>query len=172
MSHHQSIVVGASIGAAERQALAARGAVIERRSGRDRRSLGLMCFMQGALTPRRRNGRRASDLHSLADWHEPHLMAFALAILMLSVTDAFLTLTLLAHGAEEANPLLDYVLGSFPQFFAVIKMALTGAGVLILVAVARAKVFRVLRVTTIMRVFLVAYAALIGYELWLLDLVL
>ena len=92
-----------------------------------------------------------------------------MSILLLSATDAFLTLTLMTNGAEEANPVLAYLLREFPRGFAVAKMAMTGIGVLILVALARARVFRVIRVSMIMHWCLVGYVALIGYEWWLLQ---
>jgi hypothetical protein len=149
-------------------AAAAGRVIVERRNGGDRRRLTLRTFLQGGLTPRRRSGRRATDLVLIVDWHEPHLLFLAIGILLLSVADAFLTLTLLTRGAQEANPVLDYVLNAHPELFAAAKMCLTGAGVLVLVALARATVFRIIRVTSIMQWFLLGYAALIGYEWWLL----
>ena len=159
------------VGVQEPQAVAAEYGV-ERRTGYDRRALSARTFFQGGLTPRRRRGRRQGEHHSLVDWHEPHLLFLSLMILLLSVTDAFLTLTLMTHGATEANPVLEYVLSSHPEFFAVVKMLLTGIGVLVLVALARAKVFRVIRVSAIMHWFLALYLALICYEWWLLGSVL
>src|SRR5690606_20447678 len=126
--------------------------VVERRSGYDRRRLGIRTFLQGALNPRRRTGgRRRGDTGVLVDWHEPHLMFLAVAILLLSVSDAFLTLTLLAAGAYEVNPVMSFVLQRQPELFAAVKMALTGMGVLALVACARATVFRVIRVSSVLR---------------------
>ena len=81
---------------------------------------------------------------------------------------AFLTVTLITGGAQEANPLLELVLRVRPELFAAIKMGLTGAGVLVLVAVARARLFRVMRVGTVLQGVFVAYVALIAYEWWLL----
>ena len=52
--------------------------------------------------------------------------------------------------------------------FAIVKMVLTGTGMLVLVAVARAHLFRVVRVKTIMQWLLLCYVALFGYEMWLL----
>lgn len=141
---------------------------IERRGGCDRRALSLRTFLQGGLTPRRRGGRRRGETHALVDWHEPHLLALSLMILLLSVTDAFLTLTLLAHGATEVNPLLAYVLAVVPELFAGVKLLLTGFSVLVLVALARARVFRVIRVSSLMQCFFALYLALICYEWWLL----
>ena len=89
-------------------------------------------------------------------------------ILLLSVADAFLTITLIMRGAQEANPLLAFILRDHPEFFAVLKMGLTGSGVLVLVAVARARLFRIMRVGLVLQGVFVAYVALIAYEWWLL----
>lgn len=141
----------------------------DRRHGYDRRRLTLGTFIRGGLTPRRRASRRDTESNALVDWHEPHLLFLSIMILLLSVTDAFLTLTLLTRGAHEANPFLAFLLDRHPEMFASVKMALTGAGVLVLVAMARATVFRIIRVSTIMHCCLGAYVALIAYEWWLLG---
>jgi hypothetical protein len=124
------------------------------------------------LTPRRRGGRRADEQHLPIDWHEPYLLFLSLMILLLSVTDAFLTLTLIMGGATEANPLMAYVLSDHPHLFALVKMGLTGVGVLVLVAVARTRVFRVMRAGIVLQGIFVAYVALIAYEWWLLRTIL
>jgi len=130
--------------------------------------MSLRSFLKGGVTPRRRGGRREGEHHLPIDWHEPYLLFLSIMILLLSVADAFLTLTLIVGGATEANPFLAFVLDEHPELFALVKMALTGAGVLVLVAVARARLFRVLRVGTVLQGIFVAYVALITYEWWLL----
>lgn len=125
-------------------------------------------FIQGGLTPRRRAPRRNTERHGLVDWHAPHLLFLSLTILLLSVADAFLTLTLIKQGATEANPLLKFLLDEHPRFFGGTKMVLTGGGVLVLVALARARVFGLLKVEAILHWFLLAYVALVAYECWLL----
>ncbi len=146
------------------------GAIVpDRRLGYDRRRLTFGMFIRGGITPRRRGGRREAEGHALVDWHEPHLMFLAITILLLSMADAYLTLTLLARGAEELNPLLAYVLENAPRLFIAIKMALTGTAVLLLVALSRAKVFRVIKVSAIIHWCVLGYAVLIGYECWLLQ---
>ena len=140
----------------------------ERRQRPDRRALSLRTFLQGSLTPRRRASRRGTEAAALVDWHEPHLLFLAIVILLLSVTDAFLTLTLIANGAEEANPIMAYLLEQTPRLFASVKMALTGAGIVVLVALARARVFRVIRISNIIHWCMLGYVALIAYEAWLL----
>lgn len=142
--------------------------VDRRHGGPDRRRPSLRSFLRGGFTPRRRGGRRAGEQHLPIDWHEPYLLFLSIMILLLSVADAFLTLTLIVAGAEEANPFLAYVLSHHPQLFALVKMALTGGGVLVLVAVARARLFRVLRVGTVLQGIFVGYVALIAYEWWML----
>ena len=139
-----------------------------RRRGPDRRHLTLRSFLKGGITPRRRNGRRADEQHLPVDWHEPYLLFLSMMILLLSVADAFLTITLITAGAQEANPLLAFVLEDHPEFFAVLKMGLTGSGVLVLVAVARARLFQIMRVGLVLQGVFVAYVALIAYEWWLL----
>jgi hypothetical protein len=146
----------------------AAGTFVERRRSVDRRRVTLASFLKGGLTPRRRGGRRADEQHLPVDWHEPHLLFLALTILLLSVADAFLTLTLIMGGAQEANPLLAFILRDHPELFAVLKMGLTGSGVLVLVAVARSRLFRIMRVGIVLQGIFVAYVALIAYEWWLL----
>jgi len=125
--------------------------------------------MQGGFTPRRRGARRDGEHEAPVDWHEPHLLFLSITILLLSVTDALFTLTLLTLGATEANPFLAFVLEQHPKLFALVKMGFTGGGVLVLVAVARTRVFSLIRVSTIMHWLLLAYAALIFYEWSLLH---
>lgn len=144
------------------------GTPIERRAGGERRNLTMGTFLRGSLLARRRSDRRANDLYHV-DWHEPDLLFLAVTTLMLSVIDAFFTLTLLRHGATEVNPLMDYLLHQNPRMFAIVKMVLTGTGVLVLVAAARAHLFRIVRVKTIMQGMLLCYLALFGYEMWLLK---
>ncbi len=144
----------------------------ERRLGPDRRTTTLRSFVQGGFTPRRRGGRRVGEHHLPIDWHEPYLLFLSVAILLLSVVDAFLTLTLMTAGATETNPVMAFVLSHHPQLFALTKMSFTGIGVLVLVAVARARVFRVMKVGAVLQGLFVGYVALIAYEWWLLRAIL
>ena len=82
---------------------------VERRVNKvDRRRITLRSLLQGGLTPRRRGGRRAGDHEQPIDWHDPYLMLLALVMLVLSIADAFMTVTLLGSGAKEANPLTPW----------------------------------------------------------------
>ncbi len=142
---------------------------VERRRFPDRRRLTFRTFLRSGVTPRRRDGRRRGECDGVVDWYEPDLLLLALTILLLSITDAFFTVTLLANGATEINPLLAYVLQRFPGYFPIFKLTLTGVGVVVLVAMARARVFRIMRVKTVLQLILAGYVALIAYEAWMLN---
>jgi Domain of unknown function (DUF5658) len=145
---------------------------VERRQRPERRRTTWRSFFQGGLTPRRRAGRRTGEHHLPIDWHEPYLLFLSVTVLLLSVVDAFLTLVLLMDGATEVNPVMAFVLSHHPQLFATLKMGFTGVGVLVLVAVARARLFRVMKVGMVLQGVFVAYVVLIGYEWWLVRSIL
>jgi hypothetical protein len=50
-----------------------------------------------------------------------------------------------------------------------VKMSLTGLGTLLLVALARARAFKVVRVSAFLYGLAAAYFALVAYEAWLLS---
>ncbi|MBS0375029.1 MAG: hypothetical protein JSR73_10645 [Proteobacteria bacterium] len=140
-----------------------------RQSSRDRRKRLVFSLFYGGLKPRRRAGRRASDHHQpIVDWHGPGLLASSVLVLILCSLDAFLTLWLMTVGAVEANPLMAPLVAGDAQRFAITKLAMTGAGILTCVALANFRVFRLIRVATLVHTILVAYLVLVGYELALL----
>jgi hypothetical protein len=135
----------------------------------ERRALTWRTLLASSFTPRRRGGRRAGEPELPVDFHEPYLLLLAIVMLALSVADAFLTVTLMTDGAEETNPLLAFVLNEHPRLFAVTKMALTGFGVVLLVAVARTKLFKLARAGAFLQGLVVAYFVLVAYEAWLVS---
>lgn len=143
----------------------------ERRVGpRDRRERLWRSLVYGGLSPRRRTGRRLLDHHRpIIDWHGPGLFASAMLIMVLCVLDAFLTLRLLSTGAREENPLMALYVYTDAQRFAILKLSLTGVGVLTLVALARFRVFRVVRVCAFVHAMFFGYLALVVYEFGLLE---
>jgi hypothetical protein len=144
---------------------------VERRINQDdRRKPTLRSFLQGGLIPRRRAGQRASDRYLPLDWHDPYLLVLALIMLALSVTDAFLTVRLLANGAYESNPLLGWVLNEHPQLFATVKMSLTGFGIVVLIALTRSRLLGVVSGRMLFQILTLAYMTLVGYELRLVRL--
>lgn len=135
----------------------------------DRRALTLQTLFASGLSPRRRSGRRALDHEAPVDFHDRRLLVPVVAMLLLSITDAFLTVRLINGGAYEANPLLAFVLREHPRLFATVKMGLTGLGVTLLVVLARARVFKVVRASAFLYCLVAAYLGLTAYEAWLIS---
>jgi hypothetical protein len=145
--------------------------IADRRSGTERRALSMASFWQGARHPRRRDWRRASDaMYPIIDWHSPRVFASVLAILLLCATDGVFTVMLLANGAVEVNPFMAKFVPHSLGWFAAVKLSLTAAGVLVLVACSRMKFFRTVPGEALLATVLLAYAAVVGWELWLLSL--
>jgi hypothetical protein len=142
----------------------------DRREWHDRRHRVWWSVIYGSFNPRRRRpSRRRSETryHSL-DWHDAHLLAVAIGILLLSAADAFMTVRLLSIGADEVNPIMAAVVYRSAAVFAIVKMTLTGLGVTIMVVLARYRFMRMVRVDVVMYAVLVAYSALLTYEFWML----
>jgi Domain of unknown function (DUF5658) len=145
-------------------------AAAEQRGTGERRIRTLHALLQGNWTPRRRSMRRRVDAGFAAiDWHDSRWFAVALAIVVLSCADAFLTLRLLEDGAYEANPVMASLLAGSPHGFALVKIGLTSVGVILLTAVARTRAFGRIPVGVVLYTVLLGYATLVAYEYWLCD---
>ncbi|HET7757171.1 MAG TPA: DUF5658 family protein [Steroidobacteraceae bacterium] len=141
----------------------------ERRHG-ERRQKVWRALLYGSLRPRRRAPRRATERALGAiDWHHPQWLALSMLIVAFSAADALLTLMLMEHGAYEANPIMRPLVGGSALVFALVKVGLTGGGVVFLTLLARTRAFGGLPVGTALYGLLVAYGALILYEIGLLG---
>ena len=142
----------------------------ERRGRPDRRQRIWWAFLYGSVRPRRRYvGRRTDDGRFQAtDWHGAHLWAVSVGILILSVVDAFLTVTLMSGGAIEVNPIMAAVMGHDIGTFAVLKIAMTGVCVMLMVFLARYRFMRVVRVEVLLYGVLLTYLFLVGHEMGML----
>lgn len=141
-----------------------------RRNRSDRRKRTVGSLIHGSFAPRRRGPRRDDDLSFTAvDWHHPQWLAVAILTLLLSSIDAFLTLMLLERGANEANPFMQPLVSGSPLLFTMVKMGLTSGGIVLLILLARARVFGRVPVSLILYAVLLVYATLVGYEFWLLG---
>lgn len=126
--------------------------------------------MYGSLHPRRRGPRRDTEANLAAvDWHHPQWLGVSILIVLLSCADAFLTLTLIGQGAYEVNPLMAPLVSGSPLAFTLVKVGLTGAGVVILTLLARLRAFRRIPVGALLYALLAAYAVLVVYEAQLLQ---
>lgn len=143
---------------------------IDRRSGPERRAHSLRAYWQGARRPRRRGIRRSTDaLYPIIDWHSPRVFAIVLAILALCVSDGVLTVVLIANGAVEINPFMAKFVPHSLGWFAAVKLSLTAAGVGVLVACSRMRLFRAIPGEWLLMSILAGYAVLVAYELRLLE---
>jgi len=145
----------------------------ERRARPDRRQRLWWAFLYGSVRPRRRYvGRRTDDgRFQPTDWHGAHLWAVSVGILILSVVDAFLTVTLMSGGAIEVNPIMAAVMGHDIGTFAVLKIAMTGVCVMLMVFLARYRFMRVVRVEVLLYGVLLTYLFLVGHEMGMLRVV-
>jgi len=95
--------------------------LVERRSGIDRRSRGIIFSLFNIRSRRRKSkGRRKTDRGGYVDTYDSRTWGIALSILALSLIDATLTwLHLLQGSARELNPVMNAVLnhGGIPAFF-------------------------------------------------------
>ncbi len=144
---------------------------VERRSGAERRSRSLGAYWHGARNPRRRDWRRATDaVYPMIDWHSPRVFALVVTILLLCATDGVLTVTLLANGAIEVNPLMAQFVPHSLGWFAAVKLLLTASGLAVLAACSRMKFLRTFSGEALLALMLLAYAGVVGWELRLLGL--
>ena len=144
----------------------------DRRSGSERRNTTFAAYWHGARNPRRRAGRREADLrYAVIDWYSARLLIPVLTILGLCVLDGMLTVMLMRHGAYELNPVMALFLPHNLLGFALTKLALTGAGLCVLVACSRMQLFRKIPGELFVYAVLGIYMCLIAYELRMLELV-
>ena len=140
----------------------------ERRSKVDRRRSVFRALWHGNFARRRHAPRRGGDQHpAVTDWFHPQWLAVGLTVLLLSVADAFLTLTLINHGATEVNPVMAPLVKGSGHSFAYWKIGLTAMGVVVLTLLARLRI-RGRAVGGVLYVALALYVVLVGYELFLL----
>jgi hypothetical protein len=142
----------------------------DRRRGQERRAGALRALLAGHWWRRRRGGRRSHDAHPAGrDWHAAHWLGVAVLLLLLSFADAILTLTLMRHGAVEANPLMAPLIEGGGPAFAYWKLGLTAAGVVVLTALAHIRLFGWMPTGCVLYLVLLGYVCLIAYEWQLLH---
>ena len=142
---------------------------VDRRRGGDRRQQ-VSPLNWRAILGRRRRLRRAEDRlreDLRLDWYEPHLLAVALAIVILCLADAHNTLLLLEAGARELNLLMDHLIQEDVRRFVALKVAVTALSVLVLVAYHQVALWDRLRVQHALYAVMGGYAALVAYEVFL-----
>lgn len=128
----------------------------------DRRKPSLRSFLYGAFNPRRRSIRREEDNdQTYLDWHPTHLIVVGSAILILSVIDGLLTLYLAHNGVIAFNSLSVISGENGLTLFTLGKFAITAAAVVGLVLTAHMKIYRFIKASTVLYVFLGVYLFLV-----------
>lgn len=92
-----------------------------------------------------------------------------IALMILSIMDSLFTLTILANGGTEVNPVMNALLQHSVFSFTVVKMTLTAVPALLLIATGNVLVFNRWRARSILATFVGLYAGLIVYELLILS---
>lgn len=146
----------------------------EKRSGQDRRTHQFPKLKYLLFSGNRAQVRRKEDLHHTFyfDRYSSSLFAAIVAILLLSVLDALLTLHLIGRGSNEMNPIMSYFLEYGPFAFMGAKYFLTCFGVVILLLFRN--VLRKRSITHAQHIFsyiIAAFASVIVWELYLIFFV-
>jgi hypothetical protein len=135
-----------------------------------RRRVSAQTFLGALFKQRRREIRRDDDrIGSYIDWYGPWPFLASLLIIVLSFTDAFLTMILLNNGAIEMNVLMDWLIKKDVQTFAVVKIAVTGLAIIILVMHFNFQVYRIIAVRYVMYALVPVYMLLILHEINMLT---
>ena len=121
------------------------------------------------VNPRRTRGRRNGDRRfPVLDIFDSGVFSLIILLTVFSIIDATCTLTLIARGGSELNPVMNYFLEKSNVWFMLVKMLLTAVPGLLLVAMCNVPVFRHLRCRSILAAAVGMYAGLILYEALLL----
>ncbi|MFO0691002.1 MAG: DUF5658 family protein [Myxococcota bacterium] len=81
---------------------------------------------------RRARGRRATDQAGYVDRYSKQDVGLLLAIFLLNVADAFMTMLWLHRGGREANPVMDFFLDLGPAAFLAQKCLVVGFWLILL----------------------------------------
>ena len=142
----------------------------ERRSGNDRRDtmpFSKQLFYKGM----REFSRRAEDrmqIRAFDRYPRPMMIAIVI-ILSLSMLDALLTLILIAQGAAELNPVMNYYLSHGPQIFLLAKYSLTVLPVILVIIAKEPIAFRYRISGKLLHLFAAFFGAVVIWECYLLS---
>ena len=145
--------------------------LLNRRTGKDRRSHNVPDVKSLLIYRRRKKIRRRNDLYktSYFDQYRPALLVPIVLIIALSIVDAFLTLFLIDHGAREINPVMAYFLKFGPFTFMSVKYFLTCYSAILLL-IFHNVYFRKLKIhaRSLFSCVIGAFVIVIGWEIFLM----
>jgi hypothetical protein len=143
---------------------------VERRSGKDRRDGQTLPFMWKSLLGTRRGSRRREDARKyyFVDVYSPFFLAVLICTMILSLTDALLTLKLVGENYRELNPVMGFFMQMGPYPFLFVKWLLTAVGLTVLLVFKNYYLWGgKIRGQTILVIFPFLYLILISYEICL-----
>jgi hypothetical protein len=124
---------------------------------------------------RRKGVRRNEDNRKsyFLDHYSLRVFIIIIGIILLSVTDAMLTLYLIRHGAAEINPIMEHFLKYGPLPFLAAKYLLTTASVVLLLVYKNVHIFgtRIRAKYLFILIFLI-FVTVVLWELYLIFFVL
>ncbi len=144
---------------------------VERRSGFDRRRKKFPSFKELFKYRRRRHVRRKDDYQKIVilDKYSNAVSGVIIAILMLSLCDAFLTLFLTSIGAIESNPIMAFYLNLNEFTFVLVKYGLTALSVTIILTLPYASIRRLcIPVQHLLNCFAVVFSLVVAWEIFLI----
>ena len=143
-------------------------ATIEQRLA-ERRQTSWQTFHGLLLKNRRKAARRDGDhLDSYVDWYGHLPLIATVTVILLCFADAFLTTVLISHGAVELNILMDWLIQRDIHLFAIVKMAVTGIALVVLVMHVNFRIYRFIAVRYVLYALVPVYSVLIYHELSML----
>lgn len=132
----------------------------------DRRQPSMWTLHGALFMSRRRNPRRDGDhIDSYIDWYGHLPLIATVTIILLCFADAFLTTVLINNGAVEMNIFMDWLIQRDIQTFTVVKMAVTGTALTVLVMHFNFRIYKFVAVRYILYALVPAYSLLIYHEL-------
>jgi hypothetical protein len=146
---------------------------LDRRSGKDRRKRQPPLLDQLLGKGTRKYSRRAEDRKRIVlfDRYPRSLFIGTIAVLILSLLDALLTLVLISKGASELNPIMLYYLGHGPIVFLIVKYGLTVLSLFIIIVSYDALIYRYRISSKLLPLFSTLFGGVVVWELYLLSII-
>ena len=123
---------------------------------------------------RRKEMRRDEDNREsyFLDHFSLRIFIVIIAIILLSLTDALLTLYLIRHGAAEVNPVMEHFLRYGPLPFLAAKYLLTTASIVLLLIYKNVYIFGTrIRAKYLFIVIFLIFASVVVWEMFLIFFV-
>jgi hypothetical protein len=137
----------------------------ERRRLQDRRLNSTRSISVYTLRGRRKKARRVEEAENYyVDRYELRYLFLIISILILCFLDAFLTIILLQLGAEELNPFMLIFIEKNLVLSMVVKYMMTALSLICILMHKNFRIFRNLRVHSLIYFVLTLYVALVLFE--------